>query len=146
MARKKRKIKSYSFLIVPDSKDNPKNFTLSAFTIRSLFIVLLVILVLIITGASTYWKVADVAIDYTRLLEENFELRSSLKSIETMREELYYMKNANEKIRKSLSGYVQIKSIAENDTARMPDLNFAQLEPEKKRTIFNFIPSVMPVK
>ena len=146
MARKKRRIKNYSFLIVPDSKDNPKNFSLSAITIRSLFVLVIVVIALIITGASTYWKVADIAIDYSRLEEENFELRSSLKSIETMRQELSFMKNANEKIRKSLSGYVQLENKVESDTARMANLNFAQLEPEKRRTIFNFIPSIMPVK
>lgn len=146
MARKKRKIKTYSFLIVPDSKDNPKNFTLSVIAVRSLFILGIVIITLIILGATTYWKVADVAIDYSRLQEENFELRSSLKSIETMKEELSFMKNANEKIRKSLSGYVQVENIAENDTVRTANLNFELLAPEKKRTIFNFIPSVMPVK
>lgn len=146
MARKKRKIKSYSFLIVPDSKDNPKNFSLSARAIRVSVLAIVLTLVLLIIGASTYWKVAEIAIDYTRLEEENFELRSSLKSVETMRAELSLMKNANEKIRKNLSGYIQIENKVENDTARLANLSFDKLEPEQKRTIFNFIPSIMPVK
>jgi murein DD-endopeptidase MepM/ murein hydrolase activator NlpD len=145
MPRRKRKTTQYSFVIVPDSKDNPFNFKLSATTVRIILLTALFMLVLIIAGAVTYWKVASVAIDYTRLKEENFELRSSLKRVETIRDEVAKMQNMNEKIRESLSGYVQVENRTETDTTHLSSLNFALMAPEKKRTIFNFIPSLMPV-
>lgn len=146
MPRKKRKITSYSFIIVPDSKDNPRNYKLTAFAVRSIILLAVLLVVLIIAGAATYWKVASVAIDYVRLKEENFELRSSLKRVESIRDELSQMQNMNEKIRESLSGYIQVESPQGNDTTSMSNLKFAMLEPEKKRTIYNSIPSIIPVK
>ncbi len=145
MAHKKRKVKFYSFLIVPDSKDKPKNFTLSALTVRMIIFVAFLILVLIIAGASTYWSVAAVSLDYMRLKEENFELRTSLKSMEGMKDDLSQMRKMNDKIRNTLTGYVQIEKISETDTAQNKPLDFDNLKPEKRRTIFNSIPSLLPV-
>ncbi len=145
MARVKRKIKSYSFLIVPDSKDNPKNFTLSAFTVRSLMVASIIVLASIIFGLATYWSVASVSLDYMRLKEENFELRTSLRSVETMKDDLSKMHKMNDQIRNTLTGYVQIEKVSAEDTTQKTVLDFDQLKPEKKRTIFNFIPSEIPV-
>ncbi|KAA3611257.1 MAG: M23 family metallopeptidase [Calditrichaeota bacterium] len=145
MSRSKRKIKTYSFLIIPDSKDNPKNFTLSAFAVRSLLISAVVVLVLIVLGAASYWSVANIALDYVRLKEENFELRTSLQSVEGMQSDLSKMRKMNDDIRNTLTGYVQIEKVSAEDDTSLTDLDFDNLKPEKKRTIFNFIPSIMPV-
>jgi len=145
MTRKKRKIQNYSILVVPDTKDNPKNYTISSFTLRILFFTAITVLVLIIAGAASYWSVASVALDYVRLEEENFQLRTSLSRVETMRQELGQMQKMNSEIRETLTGFVQVETITANDTTEMSELNFNTMEPEKRRTIFNFIPSVMPV-
>lgn len=145
MARVKRKIKTYSFLIVPDSRDNPKNFTLSVFTVRSIIFGLIVFLVLIITGAASYWEVASISLDYMRLKEENFELRISLKSMEGMKTDLSQMQKMNDQIRNTLTGYIQVEKVPTGDTTKKAVLDFDNLRPEKRRTIFNFIPSIMPV-
>jgi hypothetical protein len=146
MARKKRRINSYSILIVPDTKDNPKNFTISSFTMRIMFLVAITIAVLIIAGAASYWSVASVALDYLRLEEENFQLRTSLGRVESMRQELSQMQKMNSEIRETLTGYVQVDKIAANDSTERAELNFNKLDPEKRRTIFNSIPSLMPVE
>jgi murein DD-endopeptidase MepM/ murein hydrolase activator NlpD len=146
MPRKKRKVSSYSFLIVPDTKDNPKNFKISSFVLKILILVLIVVVTLIIFGASSYWKVAEMALDYTRLEEENFKLAKSLESVKAMEAELNTMKKMNSKIRETLTGYVQVDKINNEDTTQVDKLDFKELVPEKRRTIFNFIPSEMPVE
>jgi len=145
MARKKRKIKSYNFLIVPDNKDTTKSFRMSAFSLKILFVVAIILVTVIITAASTYWKVASVALDYSRLKEENFELRNSMKRIENMKSDLSQMQKMNEKIRETLTGYVQVDNKALDDSAAIANLDFEKMAPEKKRTIFNFVPSLIPV-
>ncbi len=145
MAREKRKIKTYSFLIVPDSKDNPKSFTLSAFTVRLLMAISFIVLILIVLGAASYWSVASVSLDYMRLKEENFELRTSLQSVESMKSDLSQMHNMNDQIRNTLAGYVQIDKVSDDDTTQTAVLDFGNLKPERRRTIFNFIPSLIPV-
>lgn len=147
MSRKKRKINSYSFLIVPDTKDNPKNFTISSFAIKIVVLILITIATLIVFGAASYWKVAEMAIDYTRLEEENFKLRSSMKSVESMKNDLSTIQKMNSKIRETLTGYVQIDKLNGEDTTQLDAvLDFKKLAPERRRTIFNFIPSLMPVE
>ena len=51
----------------------------------------------------------------------------------------------NDQIRNTLTGYVQIEKISADDTTQKAALDFNELKPEKRRTIFNFIPSIMPV-
>jgi len=145
MVRKKRKIKSYTFLIVPDNKDTTKSYKISAGLLRILFFLLILVVVLIVTGASTYWKVASTALDYSRLQEENFELRNGLKRVESMKGDLSQMQKMNEKIRKTLTGYVKVDNSVKQDSATIADLDFGEMAPEKKRTIFNSVPSLIPV-
>jgi len=145
MVRKKRKIKSYTFLIVPDNKDTTKSFNISAFSLRVLFLLAITLIVVIATAATTYWKVAATALDYIRLEEENFELRNSIKRVENMKGDLSQMQKMNEKIRETLTGYVQVDNRALEDSTAVANLDFAKMAPEKRRTIFNFVPSVIPV-
>lgn len=145
MARKKRKVKSYSFLIVPDTKDNTRSFSLTANAIRLLFLTAIVVIALIVLGAASYWSVASVALDYIRLEEENFELRNSIKRVESMKDDLSQMQKMNDQIRKTLTGYVQVDKVTAEDTTALNELDFNKLKPEKRRTIFNFIPSIIPV-
>ena len=146
MPRKKRKINSYSFLIVPDTKDNPKNFTVSSTMLKVILIAAIIVATLIVLGAASYWSVAKLALDYTRLQEENFKLTQSVKRVETVREDLSKIQKMNTKIRETLTGYVQVDKVNEEDSTQTAELNFKTLEPEKRRTIFNFIPSLMPVE
>lgn len=146
MARKKRKIKSYTFLIVPDNKDTTKSYKISALSLKILFLTAIFLIVVIVAAASSYWKVASAALDYARLEEENFELRNSLKRIEAMKGDLSQMHKMNDKIRETLTGYVQVDNTAGEDSTIISSLDFAKMAPEKRRTIFNFIPSVIPVE
>lgn len=106
---------------------------------------LVMVFVLIILGATTYWKVAAVAIDYTRLEEENFNLRKSLKRIEELQNDLNTVKLMDKKIRTSLEGYVSIMKSEPWDSARVAEINFSKIDAREERTIFNSIPSLMPV-
>lgn len=146
MARKKRKVQNYSFLIVPDNEETTRSFKLSALSVKIIFIGAILLLAIFITAASTYWKVASVALDYTRLEEENFELRSSIKRVEGMKGDLAKIQKMNNKIRETLTGYVQVDNVADEDSTSVANLDFTKMAPEKRRTIFNFIPSVMPVE
>ncbi len=146
MARKKRKVQSYSFLVVPDNKGEPRGIKLSAWSTRALLAGVLIVAVLVIAGAATYWKVASVALDYRRLQEENFELRNSLKQVENIRVDLAKMQKFNSQIRSSLSGYLKVENLESQDTTGIDELDFETMQPGQVRTIFNSIPSLMPVE
>lgn len=145
MANKKRKTKNYSFIIVPDTQEDSRSFTLSSAKIKFLILLLVSLFVMAVIGVATYWKVAEIALDYGRLEEENFELRNSVKRVEAMTNDLQNMRKIKDKIHNSLSGYMKVDAAAEDDTTLGTALDFTNLEPEKKRTIYNFIPSLLPV-
>ena len=145
MARKKRKIHSYTFLIVPDGKETTRSYTIKRITLRMLMFILLVVLAAVIAGFSTYWEVASVALDYNRLKEENFELRSSLNRLSRVQDDLERMRKINKKIRNSLSGYVQVESGKETNTSGDGELETAISDPGKARVLFESIPSILPV-
>ncbi|RMH61770.1 MAG: hypothetical protein D6677_11215 [Calditrichaeota bacterium] len=145
MARTKRKITSYTFLVVPDGKDATRSFTIRRWSLRLLTVLGLVVLVSIIIGFATYWKVADVALDYNRLKEENFELRSSLNRLGRVQADLERMRKINKKIRNSLSGYMQVGDKVSPDSMHAGNLETAIADPGKARVLFNSIPSLLPV-
>ncbi|MEJ2054381.1 MAG: M23 family metallopeptidase, partial [Calditrichaceae bacterium] len=105
----------------------------------------LAIIAVIIAGAASYWKVAEIALDYTRLEEENFKLRKSMASINELRKDLNSMKKMDQKIRASLDGYVTVMDSKNLDSTAITDLNFKKMTVEQEKTIFNSVPSFMPV-
>jgi len=100
----------------------------------------------IIFGAVTYWKVAEIALDYNRLEEENFKLRKSMETINELRQDLHSMKKMDQKIRASLDGYVSVVNSKDLDSTVITDLNFKKMTVDQEKTIFNSVPSLMPVE
>ncbi len=145
MARSKRKIKSYSFLIIPDGKDATHNYNIKSWLLKALLLTLVAVFVLVVLGFSTYWKVASVALDYNRLEEENFELRSSLNRLAGIEDDLKRMRKINKKIRNSLSGYLQVDEKSSGDSTTQKELGQAVVDPAKSRVLFRSIPSMLPV-
>ena len=112
MTHKKQKSKYISFLIVSEGRNEPKSFRIHKGILRIAFTVLIGIAVLIVIGASTYWKAASLALDINRLQEENFNLRKGLDQVEKIKEELGSVKKFEKQIRSSLNGYVSVDKAA----------------------------------
>ncbi|MGD9488847.1 MAG: peptidoglycan DD-metalloendopeptidase family protein [Calditrichaceae bacterium] len=146
MGHKKRKVKYFSFLIVPDNKDAPRSFKLRTSILSLLIGAGIAIVVLIVAGAASYWKVAEVALDYNRLEEENFKLHKSLNQMEQLKADLNKVQQFEKQIRSSLSGYVSVEKVSDADTLVLSKLNFEQMSLDQRKTIFNSIPSVRPVE
>jgi cell division protein FtsB len=146
MAHKKHKLKYISFLMIPDNKNEPKTLKVKKSVLMFFLSGLLLIIVLIIFGAVSYWKVAEIALDYTRLEEENFKLRKSMEKINELERDLTSMKKMDQKIRASLDGYVKVVNSKDIDTTKITDLNFKKMTVDQEKTIFNSVPSLMPVE
>jgi len=146
MAHKKHKSKYISFLIIPDNQSDPKTIKFKKSVFALLVSLLITVIVLIVVGAASYWKVAAIALDYNRLEEENFNLRKSLEKIDELQTDLNEMRQIDQKIRASLNGYVSVQKAEEIDSSKVSDLNFNRMTVEQERTIFNTVPSVMPVE
>jgi murein DD-endopeptidase MepM/ murein hydrolase activator NlpD len=146
MAHKKHKSQYISFLIIPDSQNEPKTFKFKRSVVSVFVGVLIGIFALIIFGAASYWKVAEIAIDYSRLREENFKLRKSMEKINQLQTDLNQMKQIDQKIRASLNGYVSVAKAETMDSTAISDINFKKMSVEQERTIFNSIPSYTPVE
>jgi len=146
MAHKKHKSKYISFLMIPDNRNEPRTLRIRKGLLSILLIGLIAVITLIIAGAVSYWKVAEVALDYTRLEEENFKLRKSMAQINELRKDLNSMRKMDQKIRASLNGYVSITDSKNLDSTAISDLNFKKMTVEQEKTIFNSVPSHMPVE
>ncbi|MCK4795828.1 MAG: hypothetical protein KAT05_00530, partial [Spirochaetes bacterium] len=106
MARRKNRTKYYNFLLIPDDEKAAKSLKLNANLIRFLIVFVVLLLVAIVSGAATYWKVASLAIDYYSVLDENEQLKKSLQKFDEVRKEFDKVKMMDQKLRSSLSGYV----------------------------------------
>ena len=146
MAHKKHKSKYISFLIIPDNKNEPRTFKIKKSVLSLSLLGLIAIIAAIIVGAVTYWKVAEIALDYTRLEEENFTLRKSMATINELRQDLSSMKKMDQEIRASLNGYVSIVESKSLDSTAITDLNFKKMTVDQEKTIFNSVPSLIPVE
>ena len=135
-----------SFLIVPDGKDDPYTFKVRRGWLYSILSLLATILILVVLGSITYWKVAEVALDYNRLKEENFKLLKGLQKIEKLKKDLDWVKQYETQIRTSLNGYVSIEEAEQGDSLVSQKLDFTRINEMRKRTIFNHVPSLMPVE
>ncbi|HES60022.1 MAG TPA: hypothetical protein ENO18_06290, partial [Caldithrix sp.] len=108
MAHKKHKVKYISFLMIPDNKNEPKTLKVKKSILTLLLAGLVLIIILIGLGAVSYWKVAEIALDYTRLEEENFKLRKSMEKISELERDLTSIKKMDQKIRSTLDGYITV--------------------------------------
>jgi murein DD-endopeptidase MepM/ murein hydrolase activator NlpD len=146
MAHKKHKAKYVSFLIVPDNQKKPRNFRIRIALLRIILIGVAVIVGLMILSAVSYWKMAEIVLDKNRLEEENFKMRKSLQQMDNLKEDLTHIKQFEKQIRGSLKGYVTVERISKQDTVKLEKLDFNKMNIDQQRTIFNSIPSLMPVE
>ena len=146
MAHKLKEPKYISFVVVTSGKKEPKNFKLRVSVYRSLIGVLIGLFALIVLGAVSYWKVAELALDYSSLEEKNFELRKSLEKVRELEKDLGKLHQYQNRLRKSMSGYVNIENHDEQDTTKIDDLDFDNLDVTQRKTIFRNIPSLIPVE
>ncbi len=146
MAHKNLKAKYISFIIVPEKGGEPRNYHIRKNLLRLALVGGIVLLVLIIIGASTYWKVASLALENNSLREENFKLSKSLGQMESIKEELQAVKSYQKKLRSSLDGYITIDKLKDTDSIMAQKINFAGMPTEKRETIFRNIPSMMPLQ
>jgi murein DD-endopeptidase MepM/ murein hydrolase activator NlpD len=144
--QRKRKTKFFTFLIIPDNEKKTKSLKLKAGVVRFSLVLLVAILVLIIMGASSYWKVAELALDYQNLQEENKTLKEGLARLEEVQNDLSKLKQIDQKLRSALSGYVNVN---EENGGSNPDDAVKKVEElldvPNDRSIFNFIPDIYPV-
>jgi murein DD-endopeptidase MepM/ murein hydrolase activator NlpD len=134
-----------SFLIVPEHKSEPIGFKLHINVVAGILITVAAILVLTLIGFVTYWKLASIAIDYGRIREDNEKLIKSLQQIEKLKEDLGRMQSYEKKLRSSMSGYVTIEDNALSGNSPLQDnADVSQLPASQQRSIFNFIPSIIP--
>lgn len=141
------KITKYtSLIIVSDETREPLNLKFRSSILRVLIGVAVIVFVLIILGAATYWKVAEIALDYSNLEEENFKLRKGLEQIDKIKETVGQVQQYEKQLRGSMEGYLSVNELSETDTALFMEMEFAKLNIQKKKTIFNNIPSLMPVE
>ncbi len=145
MQKKKRKAEYISFILVPDNEGKSRSFRLKVSALKAAAVALLAVLVLFIVASSIYWVAGRNLIEYQRLKEENFELRKGLSQLEKIKEDLQTVRQFGKKVKKSLSGYMTISPDAKQDSLDLLHLNFSEMSANKQRTIFNSIPSYMPV-
>lgn len=146
MAHKKQRSKYISFLIVSEDSQAPRTIRLRKSVLRMFLFVLVGIAALIIIGAATYWKVASLALENNRLQEENFKLRKGLDQLEELKKELGSVQKFKKQIKGSLNGYVTVESVSDKDSFDVKGIDFDRLSMDKRRTIFNSIPSLQPVE
>jgi len=146
LSRRKRKINYYSFLLVPDNEQEAKSLKIKAGILRFLIVLIVVVIILGMVGAATYWKVADVALQYNDLLKENKKLKEGLARIEDLKTDLEKLKTMDQKLRTSLTGYV---SLVGNDLESSEEDLLADLDKigneVHDRSIFTYIPDIYPV-
>lgn len=141
MKLKKRKTKFFTFLLIPDNEKATKSLKLGMSTLRILVAFLVIALVLIIAGATSYWKVADVALDYNRLNEENIQLKKNLAKVDELQADIDKLKMVEKKIKSSLSGYVSMVEEEDGDPESILTAGFDDMGGVKyDRSIFRTIP------
>ncbi len=146
MAHRRPEKKYINFLIIPDGKEEPHSLRMRIGTVRFLIILLVAILILTAGGFFAYWKLGSLLIQNNHLKEENFKLVKSLKQLDKLKEELAVLQGYEKKIRSSIQGYVKIQESVPKDTVPFNEINFESMNREKTGSLFNSIPSLIPVE
>jgi len=147
LKNRKRKTKYFTFLLIPDNERATKSLKLGVSVIRGLVILLIITVVLIAAGAATYWKVAEVALDYNRLSEENVQLKKSLAKVADLQADIDKLKQVDQKLRSSLSGFVTMVDDKNSDPENVLATSIESIGGLKQdRSIFTSIPSEIPLK
>jgi murein DD-endopeptidase MepM/ murein hydrolase activator NlpD len=146
LRQRKRSTKFYTFILIPDNEKQTKSFKIKASLLRFIMLSLVLIIILISTAFISYYKFVGKLIDYQNVKKENQQLKNGLSKIEQLQSDLDKLKKTDNKIRTSLSGYVNIKKSVGNQ--QNPDIvnNLNNLDGERAEpSIFNSIPDIIPV-
>jgi len=144
---KKRRIKFFTFIMIPDNERATKSLKLGTSVIIFALVFLVITFLLIIAGAASYWRVAEVALDYNRLTEENIQLKKNLAKVEELQADIDKLKRVEQKIKSSLSGYVTMIEQKEGDPDNVLITGIDNMGGVKyDRSIFSTIPAELPVR
>lgn len=94
-----RKGKHISVLVVPEGEARTFGFRLSSTSCKLLAAVALLCMVVVVFGAVTYWRVAQVALRAARLERENGLLRRENAKVMRLQKTLYEMKEIDHRLR-----------------------------------------------
>jgi murein DD-endopeptidase MepM/ murein hydrolase activator NlpD len=140
--QKKRKTKYYTFLVIPDNERATYNIRISLTRIRLIISFILLAVILILFGLATYWPLASMYVNYSKLQKDNERLSKSMAQVKEIQGDLERLKKIDQKLRSSLSGYVKLAD--SDETAAKAEMDpFEQTEME--RAIYSSIPTVFPV-
>ncbi len=146
MAHRKPEKKYINFLMIPDGREEPRSLRLRVGTVRLIIGVLVVFLILVAGGFLAYWKMGSLILENNHLKEENFKLVKSLQQVDKLKEELTLLRNYEKKIRSSIQGYIKVPESVPGDTVAMTQMNFERMHIERTGSLFNSIPSLVPVE
>ena len=146
MKTRKRKTKYFTFLLIPDNEKATKSLKMGTKALQVILALSVVAIILVISGAASYWKVAAVALDYGRLQEENQQLKKNLSRVKELQTDVDKLKQVDQQLRSSLSGYVTLVEDKNADSDNLLNTGLDQMTTLKhSRPIFNSIPSEMPL-
>ncbi|GAB4173903.1 MAG: M23 family metallopeptidase [Calditrichia bacterium] len=128
------------FIIFPDEKSEPHNFSLSWKWFRVWIIFVSILFLFIAVGGATYFRLVKTAVDYRKLKSEHMILLEQLKKVNEMEKKFSQLKNYNQKLRSILSVYVSFEDV---DTSNIGGL---KENPLQISTIYEHIPSLLPVE
>lgn len=146
MAHRKPEKKYINFLIIPDGREESRSLRLRVATVKFLIVLLVIFFILVTGGFLAYWKLGSLILENNHLKEENFKLVKSLKQVDKLNEELSMLRGYEKKIRSSIQGYIKVPENVPGDSVPMADVNFETMNREKKGSLFNSIPSLVPVE
>jgi murein DD-endopeptidase MepM/ murein hydrolase activator NlpD len=146
MTKKKRRIRYYTFLLIPDNERETRSIKINAQVLHVSLVLALALVVLLLFGLGSYWKVARMALSYGTVVEENAKLKQSLNRLDEIQSNLDKLRKVDQKLRSSLSGYV---GVVENDRQQDIPLNVSEINvtngDKYDRSIFNSVPDIYPV-
>ncbi len=143
MAHKKHKRKYLNILLIPDDESTTRNLRVRYSLLTALIVVLIIVGIWLIVGAITYGALIQKALENISLKQENRQLKIQLQKVNDLEKELEELRNFNQKVRKSLTGYVKLEDGSEN----IPSVAQQQESLENSRlSIFTFVPVIPPVR
>jgi murein DD-endopeptidase MepM/ murein hydrolase activator NlpD len=145
MAHKSKEPKYISFMVLSSGKKEPKTYRIRTSIFNISAVLTVIALGLIVFGTASYWSVAEKALAYSSLEEENFKLKKSLDKINDLENDLSMLHRYQNRLRKSLSGYVNVENIESIDTSDVNDFELGEMQPSGRKSIFRNVPSALPI-
>ncbi len=97
MSHRKRKIRYYNFLLIPDNEQKTRSLKIRASILRVTVGIAAVLFIMVVIALASYSKVASLAIAYADLEEENTKLKAGLAKLEELQLEIDKLKKIDQK-------------------------------------------------